>query len=139
MKKPESVRDIMAFESLVLYLNDGLYQAEKLFKKHRVSYLPVVNDAKIVGILSIKDLVKICFVDRHDPYDFTIDTSIYSMFTLEQIMVCSPVLISDKATITEVAEIFLNVDHHVLPVLDDQDDLLGLVSTNDIIKYFLKK
>jgi Mg/Co/Ni transporter MgtE len=54
-------------------------------------------------------------------------------------MACSPVLISDKATITEVAEIFLNVDHHVLPVLDDQDDLLGLVSTNDIIKYFLKQ
>ena len=97
MKKREYVRYIMAFESLILYLNDVLYQAEKLFKKHRVSYFPVVDKDKIVGILSIKDLVKICFVDRHDPYDFTIDTSIYSMFTLEQIIVCNPDLISEAS------------------------------------------
>ncbi len=96
----------MATEPIVLHLNDGLGEAEKLFKKNRVRHLPVVSGAKIVGILSMTDLARISFVDSYDPHDFTIDTSVYSLFTLEQIMVRKPTCIPDKATIKEVAEIF---------------------------------
>ena len=56
MKKRESVRHIMALNPIVLYLTDGLSQAEKLFKKHRVRHLPVVSGAKIVGMLSMTDI-----------------------------------------------------------------------------------
>jgi hypothetical protein len=42
MKKRESVRHIIAHDPVVLYLNDGLGQAEKLFKKHRVRHLIIV-------------------------------------------------------------------------------------------------
>lgn len=77
----------MATNPVVLYLNDGLGQAEKLFKKHRVRHLPVVSGAKIVGILSMTDLARISFVDSYDPHDFTIDTSVYSLFTLELLLI----------------------------------------------------
>jgi CBS domain-containing protein len=118
MKKRESVRHIMALNPIVLYLADGLSQAEKLFKKHRVRHLPVVSGAKIVGILCMTDLARISFVDSYDPHDFTIDTSVYSLFTLEQIMVRNPRCIPDSATIKEVAEIFLDADFHALPAVD---------------------
>jgi CBS domain-containing protein len=118
MKKRESVRHIMALNPIVLYLADGLSQAEKLFKKHRVRHLPVVSGAKIVGMLSMTDLARISFVDSYDPHDFTIDTSVYSLFTLEQIMVRNPRCIPDSATIKEVAEIFLDADFHALPAVD---------------------
>ena len=139
MKKRESVRHIMADEPVVLHLNDGLGQAEKLFKKHRVRHLPVVSGAKIVGILSMTDLARIRFVDSYDPHDFTIDTSVYSVFTLEQIMVRKPKCIPDTATIKEVAEIFLDADFHALPVVDKKDNLLGIVTTTDLIKYLLEQ
>ncbi|MDG1723190.1 MAG: CBS domain-containing protein [Flavobacteriaceae bacterium] len=139
MKKRESVRHIMADEPVVLHLNDGLGQAEKLFKKHRVRHLPVVSGAKIVGILSMTDLARISFVDSYDPHDFTIDTSVYSVFTLEQIMVRKPKCIPDTATIKEVAEIFLDADFHALPVVDKKDNLLGIVTTTDLIKYLLEQ
>ena len=118
MKKRESVRHIMALNPIVLYLTDGLSQAEKLFKKHRVRHLPVVSGAKIVGILCMTDFARISFVDSYDPHDFTIDTSVYSLFTLEQIMVRNPRCIPDSATIKEVAEIFLDADFHALPAVD---------------------
>jgi CBS domain-containing protein len=139
MKKRKSVRHIMADEPVVLHLNDGLGQAEKLFKKHRVRHLPVVSGAKIVGILSMTDLARISFVDSYDPHDFTIDTSVYSVFTLEQIMVRKPKCIPDTATIKEVAEIFLDADFHALPVVDKKDNLLGIVTTTDLIKYLLEQ
>ena len=67
----------MAVIPIVLYLTDGLSQAEKLFKKHRVRHLPVVSGAKIVGMLSMTDLARISFVDSYDPQNFNVDTSIY--------------------------------------------------------------
>ena len=100
--------------------------------------MPVVSGAKIVGILSMTDLARISFVDSYDPRDFTIDPSVYSLFTLEQIMVRKPACITDKATIKEVAEIFLDVDFYALPVADDKNELQGIVTTNDLIKYLVE-
>ena len=90
MKKRESIQHIMTTEPIVLHLNDGLSKAEQLFKIHHVRHLPVVSGEKIVGILSVTDLARISFVDSYDPKNFTVDTSVYSLFTLEQIMVRNP-------------------------------------------------
>lgn len=138
MKKRESVRHIMATNPVVLHLNDGLGEAEKLFKEHRVRHLPVVSGSKIVGILSMTDLARISFVDSYDPHDFTIDTSVYSLFTLEQIMVRNPKSIPDTTTIKEVAEIFLDAEFHALPVVDKQNNLQGIVTTTDLIQYLVE-
>ena len=129
----------MADELVVLHLNDGLGEAEKLFKKHRVRHLPVVSGTIIVGILSMTELAPISFVDSYDTHDFTIDTSVYSLFTLEQIMVRKPKCIPDTATIKEVAEIFLSADFHALPVVDDKNNIQGIVTTTDLIKYLLEQ
>jgi CBS domain-containing protein len=59
------------------------------------------------------------------------------MFTLEQIMVRNPKTIPESAIIKEVAEIFLNADFHALPVVDKNENLLGIVTTTDLIKYLL--
>ena len=136
MKKRESVRHIMATEPLVLHLNDGLSEAEKLFKQHHVRHLPVVSGDKIVGILSMTDLARISFVDSYDPNDFSVDTSVYSLFSLEQIMVRNPKCISPDATIKEAAELFLEAEFHALPVVTDEK-LVGILTTTDLLKYLL--
>jgi CBS domain-containing protein len=61
------------------------------------------------------------------------------LFTLEQIMVRNPRCIPDSATIKEVAEIFLDADFHALPVVDKNDNLRGIVTTTDLIKYLLEQ
>jgi len=139
MKKRESIQHIMATEPLVLHLNEGLSQAEKLFKEHHIRHLPVVSGDKIVGILSITDLARISFVDSYDPNNFTIDSSVYSLFTLEQIMVRKPKCIQVTATIKEVAETFLDAEFHALPVVDANEKLVGIVTTTDLIKYLLEQ
>ena len=94
---------------------------------------------KIVGILSMIDLARISFVDSYDPNDFSVDTSVYSLFSLEQIMVRNPKCISVDATIKEVAEILLEESFHALPVVDDANKLIGIVTTTDLIKYLLEQ
>ena len=138
MKKREPVSHIMTADPYVLHLNDGLTQAEILFKKHKVRHLPVVSGDKIVGILSQTDLARISFVDSYDPNNFSVDTTVYSLFSLEQIMVRNPTSISPDTLIKDAAEIFLKVEFHALPVVKDKK-LVGILTTTDLIKYLLEQ
>ena len=138
MKKREPVSHIMTADPYVLQLNDGLTQAEILFKKHKVRHLPVVSGDKIVGILSQTDLARISFVDSYDPNNFSVDTTVYSLFSLEQIMVRNPTSISPDTLIKDAAEIFLKAEFHALPVVQDKK-LVGILTTTDLIKYLLEQ
>ncbi|MDA0985578.1 MAG: CBS domain-containing protein [Bacteroidetes bacterium] len=138
MKKREPVSHIMTADPYALQLNDGLTQAEILFKKHKVRHLPVVSGDKIVGILSQTDLARISFVDSYDPNNFSVDTTVYSLFSLEQIMVRNPTSISPDTLIKDAAEIFLKAEFHALPVVQDKK-LVGILTTTDLIKYLLEQ
>ena len=99
MKKREPISHIMTTDPYVLNLTDGLSHAEILFKRHKVRHLPVVSGEEIIGILSMTDLARISFVDSYDPNNFNVDTSIYSLFSLEQIMVRNPQCITSDTLI----------------------------------------
>jgi len=136
MKKREPIRNIMTPHPIVLILNDGLEKAEILFKEHKMRHLPVVQGEKIVGIISMTDLARISFVDSYDPNDFSLDTSVYELLTLEQIMVCNPKCIHPNDTVKDTAEHFLSAEYHALPVVEN-DKLVGIVTTTDLLKYLL--
>ena len=138
MKKREPVQHIMTPNPIVLHLNDGLSQAEVLFKTHKVRHLPVVSGNEIIGILSMTDLARISFVDSYDPENFNVDTSVYSLFTLEQIMVRNPKCIAPDTTIKEAAELFLEVEFHALPVIENEK-LVGILTTTDLIKFLVEQ
>ena len=137
MKKREPVTHIMTTEPYSLNITDGLSHAEILFKRHKVRHLPVVSGDKIIGILSMTDLARISFVDSYDPQNFNVDTSIYSLFSLEQIMVRNPTCIAPDTLIKDAAEIFLKSEFHALPVVENKK-LVGIMTTTDMIKYLLE-
>jgi CBS domain-containing protein len=84
------------------------------------------------------DLARISFVDSYDPNNFNVDTSIYSLFSLEQIMVRNPQCITPDTLIKDAAELFLKSEFHALPVVENKK-LLGILTTTDLIKYLLEQ
>ena len=54
-------------------------------------------------------------------------------------MVRNPQCIPITSTIKEVAELFLDAEFHALPVVDQNNTLLGIVTTIDVIKYLLEQ
>ena len=138
MKKREPIRNIMTANPIVLQLNDGLSQAEILFKEHNMRHLPVVQGEQIAGIISMTDLARISFVDSYNPNDFSVDTSVYELFSLEQIMVRNPKCIHPNDTVKDAAEHFLAAEYHALPVVENKK-LVGIVTTTDLIKYLLEQ
>ena len=51
------VRDLMTGEVVTCAHDETMLEAEKLMHKHRIRHLPVVDGAKLVGMVSIRDVM----------------------------------------------------------------------------------
>ncbi|WP_026038636.1 CBS domain-containing protein [Myroides injenensis] len=137
MRQRVPVSTIMTSNIVTLNLTDSLTKAEELFKKHKIRHLPIVSGNTLVGILSYTDLLKISLADTVDENDTVIDTTVYNMFSLEQVMVKKVITIQADDNIKDAAEILVDKDFRALPVLDGSV-LVGMLTTTDLIKYLLK-
>jgi CBS domain-containing protein len=138
MRKREPISTIMTKNVITLNYSDDLETAELLFKKRNIRHIPVVNEDAITGMLSYTDLLRISFADAVDETDDSVDTIVYNMFTIEQVMAKKITSISSTTTIKEAAEILAEKEFHALPVVDD-GKLVGIVTTTDLIKYLLQQ
>ena len=138
MIKKAPVPTIMTENVITLKRKDSLETAEKLFKKHHIRHIPVVSGDVIIGMLSYTDLLRISFADSVYDDDDHVDSIVYNMFTIEQVMVKKIVSVNPSSSIKEVAEILSKSEFHALPVVDN-NNLIGIVTTTDLIKYLLKQ
>ncbi|MFC5193703.1 MULTISPECIES: CBS domain-containing protein [Bizionia] len=138
MKKRTPVSEIMTKTVITLNHTDELETAERLFKTKKIRHIPVVSGDAIKGMLSYTDLLRISFADAVDEEDDSVDTVVYNMFTIEQVMAKNLVSVPSTTTIKEVAEILAVKEFHALPVVD-HDKLVGIVTTTDLINYLIEQ
>ena len=105
MKKRTPISEIMTAHVITLNKFDDLETAERLFKTWKIRHIPVVNGKQIIGMLSYTDLLRISFADAIDENEYDVDTTVYNMFTIEQVMAKNLVSVPPTATIKEVAEL----------------------------------
>lgn len=138
MIRKAPVTTIMTQNVVTLKKSDSLEKAEKLFKKHHIRHIPVVSGKAIIGMLSYTDLLRISFADSAFVEEDYVDSVVYNMFNIEQVMVKKIVSVKSSNTIKEVAEILSKSEFHALPVVDN-NILVGIVTTTDLINYLLKQ
>ncbi len=136
MKQRTPVTDIMSKHIIALNRTDDLERAEMLFKRHKIRHIPVVSGDVIIGMLSYTDLLRISFADAVDESESEVDTLVYNMFTIEQVMVKNVVTVDVNTTIKEVAQILATREFHALPVTE-KGCLVGIVTTTDLINYLI--
>lgn len=125
----------MTTEVVTLNVADRLETAEKLFKKYKIRHIPVVKDKAVLGMLSYTDLLRISFADVSDD-ETSIDAFVYDMFSIQQVMAKNLFMVAPNSTIKEVAELLSKKEFHALPVVED-NELVGIVTTTDLINYLI--
>ena len=138
MIKKTLVSTIMSKDVITLQCTDDLEAAEHLFKTHKIRHIPVVCKDEIKGMLSYSDLLRISFADAIGDDEMSIDSVVYNMFTIEQVMVKNLVSMASTSTIKEVAELLSQKEFHALPIVDN-NKLVGIVTTTDLIKFLLSQ
>ncbi len=137
MKQRVPVTQIMSKDLVTLNPTQSLYDAEKLFNKHSIRHIPVVEGERIVGVISRSDLLRISFADLNENEE-TVDSVVYDMYTIPQVMTRIPVSVESDATVKEVAEMLAKQSFHSIPVVDN-GKLVGIVTTTDLINYLLEQ
>lgn len=137
MKQRVPVSQIMSKDLAILNPTQSLYEAEKLFKEKGIRHIPVTEGDKLVGVLSYSDLLKISYADVTEGEE-EVEAIVYDMFTIPQVMAKVPVTITPETTIKEVIEILAKQTFHSLPVVEN-DELVGIVTTTDLLNYFLEQ
>ncbi|MET2983852.1 CBS domain-containing protein [Aureibaculum conchae] len=137
MKNKEPVSKIMTKNVITIDKNEKLPEADKLLRKYNIRHVPVIENDKIVGMLSLTDLSRISFADNYDD-EQSIDDSIYSMLSVAQIMASNPVKVSPDTSIKDVASLLANKEFHALPVVENQQ-IVGIVTTTDLLNYLVER
>lgn len=125
----EKVKVIMTKDPITVGANDTIEKAAEILKKFKIEHLPVIDsEKKLIGILSFYDLWEMnkC----HDTYK---DILVGDIMT-KKVARLNP---NDK--IGSVAEIFLENLFEAIPIVDDDNVLVGIVTMVDVIWYEYKK
>ena len=85
------------------------------------------------------DIHRISFGGNFGDDQKEVDTAIFDMLTVEQVMKHEPRSVRPEATIKEVAEQLSVEEFHALPVVDDAEKLVGIVTTTDLVNYLIEQ
>ena len=138
MKKRTPVSEIMTSDVITLNYSDNLATAEHLFRTNGIRHIPVVSGSSIVGMLSYTDLMRISFSESAAEAEDAVESVVYNMFSIEQVMVKDVVTVSSDTTIKDVTKLLAEREFHALPIVDNSI-LVGIVTTTDLLNYYMKQ
>ncbi|MDW7733694.1 MAG: CBS domain-containing protein [Methanolobus sp.] len=147
------VRDVMNPDVVVCSPEDTIGDVARLLKQNNISGLPVVEDGKVVGVVSEGDLLKLLEVPDHgglwlpSPFE-VIEVPIREFINwedtkrmlddvgsqpVEEIMKKKVYTVSPEDSIEKASELITRHKINRLPVIED-GKLVGIVTRGDIIR-----
>lgn len=124
----QEVRKIMTTDPIVVSSKETIKQLSNLMVFHKVQQVPVVDEGKLVGMITTHDLWNQKFQNNQS------DTTTVSELMSRNIIKISPL---DK--VGTAAELFMDKRFKTLPVVNLKNELKGVVTAFDVIRHTMKK
>lgn len=134
--KKDLVKDWMSENPVVISSDTTVPEAHKVLKDNNVRRLPVIDNGKLVGIVTRGD------VREAGPSDAT-SLSIYELnyllakLTVREIMNKNPITVDPETTLHDVAKIMLENKIGGLPVVKDHT-VVGIITESDVFRAMIE-
>jgi CBS domain-containing protein len=126
----KKVKDYMSSPINVIERNEPIQMARNLMFKYSIGRLPVLDNGKLVGIVTKYDITnrlnQAAPEWRRRPID---------KIPIQVVMTEKPITIFPDATMPQAAELLIENDISGLPVERD-GEIVGMITTRDMVKYF---
>ena len=133
MKHKPQLRDVMTVEPTTVHLGQPLSEAYEVLQSNTFHHVPVVDGSTPVGMVSSTDILKLVYdVDGSD--DRMLRSMLDHQFTLQDAMSSDLVTVRDGEAVRTVANHLSNGAVHSVVVVDDDDGLVGIVTSSDLIR-----
>ncbi len=128
-----TVAEIMTTKVICAGMDDTLDGIRKTLEMNRCHHIPIVEDNRLVGIVSDRDVLK----DLSPEADME-NADNHALNTLQkkahQIMSRKVITISPEDSVEEAAAAMLEKKFSCLPVLERSGAVVGIVTKTDILK-----
>lgn len=130
------VMNWMCQPAITINADDVVADAAALLQKHEIHMLPVMHKGTLVGIVTDRD------IKRASPSDVVSenriqDSDLLAGITIKEMMTPDPVTVSYDYTIEEAVEKFLVHKISGLPVVDQQQKVIGVITKSDLFHLIL--
>jgi predicted CoA-binding protein/predicted transcriptional regulator len=135
-KKAVKVKERMTKNPTVVTPEEALKDAVWKMERGHFRHLPVLdNDGKLIGMLSDRDIrlirPSLVFVGKEDA-----TVQLWSL-AVQQAAVFDPISVKPETTLKEAAELMMRWHVGGLPVVDEREKVVGMVTYTDILREFV--
>jgi CBS domain-containing protein/anti-sigma regulatory factor (Ser/Thr protein kinase) len=120
------VGEVMTREVIQITPQTPMGSIRKLLRERRISGIPVVEDGKLVGLVSIEDLINALAESSMDA-------------KVGEKMTRNPVTLRAEEPVVMAINLFATHGFGRFPVVDEDGRMVGIVTRGDIIEGLLKK
>jgi CBS domain-containing protein len=140
-----SLKDIMTKDVICISPAATLKEAGEVFKKNRISGVPVVNEAgKIIGVVTITDMLRTLgkiYKLKESEMESQADFRLSEMYEEEKqnakvkdLMSREVHVLNEDSSIEEVMRLVFQAKVHTIPVTDSEGHLAGIIGRRDVIE-----
>jgi len=128
-----TIRELMSTTLVTVELDDSLATVKNIFDKARFHHLLVVEEGRLFGVVSDRDLLRAL-----SPFAGTTVETPRDQATLNkrvhQVMSRKPLTLRPDAPITAAVQMFLEHGVSCLPVVDEEFRPLGILTWRDLLR-----
>ena len=128
------VVDIMTRDPLTVSPSETVGQADEIMTDNRFRQLPVVQDGELVGIVTDRDVRSFLsgsLLTNLEAREKALNTKVREIMTTE------PLTLSPEDDLQEAVELFIEEKIGGMPVVDETEGLVGIVTYVDLLRCFL--
>ncbi|MCZ2720992.1 CBS domain-containing protein [Marinomonas sp. 15G1-11] len=128
------VADLMTSPVLSVTMDAKFADIRTLMEKHKIHHLPVVDDNKLMGIISDRDLLRVLSPFLGTAGEMQRDLEALNKVA-HQIMTRQPICVSAEDSVDAVLAWLQTVDISCVLVTGKEKDIKGIVTWRDLIKH----
>jgi len=130
------VVDVMTKNPLTVIASETVGQVDEMMSEHKIRQLPVVNCGELVGIVTDRDIRSFLSgwrTESQEEREKALSTKV------RDIMTTGPITLSPDDGLQEAVELLIDEKIGGIPVVDEVEGLVGIVTYVDALRCFLNR
>ena len=132
------VHQAMTKQVIAASTSNTFSQIVAFFSQQNYNHCPVLENGKLVGILSVKDVLRAIYTHSISVGKSVDASALNSLIKVSDLMVKNPFTIGPDSTLAEAKNLLSKYEFQALPVVEN-DVLVGIITTKDLVRLKILK